>query len=293
MIINNKRGIHIIRHAEFTKRLKICLVDSILMTFITLGILAISAGWVQLFLSFATSAHEAKQISNQIALMLILTVMAADVWMFVYLPARFGGTPGTLFFEHRVVMGDARPATTEAIVARHIPVFCLLLLGFGVMWSVYTAPGSDFTRLSYHLCLWTWYIWIFGNLTIMSLNYRHLTISDLLSGTGIVTKESVIYRIEEEPEDDKEEEGKADKKAAGKDNEETEKHWTCIYDDDEEYWNTIVSEMWEEMQQLANQAYWQGSLDLPDTHDTEELAASAGKPSADEEPPRKRLQSDR
>lgn len=259
MIIDTKYGIRVINYAGFDKRLGASMIDAILMAFIAFGVMAISAGWVQLFMSFASSAHESQKIMQQVAMLLVGIVMAADVWLFVYLPIRFGGTPGTLFFEHRIVSGDFRLAKPEAIIIRHAPVFFLMLLGFGVILSTYSNPGSGFTKASFSLCLWTWYIWIFGNLLIMALSDKHLTISDVLAGTGIVSKNSVIYWVETEETEEEEaaaaEVAEAEKKKLAESVPLEEKHWTCIYDDDEEYWEQVIAALWQDVNQLATTAY--------------------------------------
>lgn len=124
------------------------------------------------------------------------------IWYNIYLPKKYGGTPGKLAVSITIVKLDGEPIDWNEAILRHIVLLTLALLASIVMIvtlmeadeETYTSLGW-LQRSQYLMSLspgffkaynWISNIWIYSEFIVLLTNKRKRAIHDFIAGTVIV-----------------------------------------------------------------------------------------------------------
>ena len=126
------------------------------------------------------------------------------LWYYVYLVARYGGTPGKLLLDMRIAMTDGSPATTNAAALRYSVMFVLSILSsLALLLAVLKMTDDEYFSLAYLArsqrmveLAPPWYqtvnilmqIWIWGEFVTMLLNKKRRAIHDFMAGTVVIKR---------------------------------------------------------------------------------------------------------
>lgn len=124
------------------------------------------------------------------------------LWYNVYLPKKYGGTPGKLAVGISIIRLNGQPIDWKEAILRHIVLFILTILSSIVMTSsLLVADEETFTSLSwlqqsqylmslspifYKFYTWTSNIWIYSEFVVLLTNKRKRAIHDFIAGTVII-----------------------------------------------------------------------------------------------------------
>jgi len=124
------------------------------------------------------------------------------IWYHIYLPKKYGGTPGKLAVGITIVKLDGQPIDWKEAILRHIVLLILTLLASIIMIvTIMEADEETYTSLGwlersqYLMTLspgffkfynWTNNIWIYSEFIVLLTNKRKRAIHDFIAGTVIV-----------------------------------------------------------------------------------------------------------
>jgi len=124
------------------------------------------------------------------------------IWYHIYLPKKYGGTPGKLAVGITIVKLDGQPIDWQEAILRHIVLLILTLLASIIMIvTIMEADEETYTSLGwlersqYLMTLspgffkfynWTNNIWIYSEFIVLLTNKRKRAIHDFIAGTVIV-----------------------------------------------------------------------------------------------------------
>ncbi len=130
---------------------------------------------------------------------------------YVYLPKKYGGTPGKLIMGLKIIRLDGKPIGWQEAIMRHLVLFILnlltlLILAFAILkadsgtfesmgWIKQTQYLQSFFPLLVLLTLWANNIWVWGELIILLTNPRKRAAHDYMANTVIV-KSIYVNKIE-------------------------------------------------------------------------------------------------
>jgi uncharacterized RDD family membrane protein YckC len=126
------------------------------------------------------------------------------LWYYIYLPKKYGGTPGKLVAGITIIRLDGAFIGWEEAILRHIVLAALTLAGIVVMISA-LRQADEATFMSYnwwqqskylmslspksfHVYTWATNIWIYGEFIVLLTNKRKRAVHDFIAGTVIVRK---------------------------------------------------------------------------------------------------------
>ena len=132
----------------------------------------------------------------------IIPNLIFGLWYHVYLPKKYGGTPGKLVVGISIIRLDGQPIDWKEAILRHIVQFSLIILSSIVMTSsLLGADEETFTSLSwlqqsqylmslspvfFKFYTWTSNIWIYSEFVVLLTNKRKRAVHDFIAGTVIV-----------------------------------------------------------------------------------------------------------
>ena len=132
----------------------------------------------------------------------IIPNLAFGLWYNIYLPKKYGGTPGKLVVGIKIIRLNGQPINWREAILRHIVLFILTILSSIMFVScLLSADDSIFTNLSwmgqsqylmtlspvfFTVYTWTTNIWIYSEFIVMLTNKRKRAIHDFIAGTVIV-----------------------------------------------------------------------------------------------------------
>ncbi len=141
-----------------------------------------------------------------------------NLWYYVYLPKRYGATPGKLIMGMQIIRLDGEKIGWREAFLRHLVMFILAISGAAL--TIYGMSKTDeatFESLSWlqqsqHLMsfspillvIYTWLSngWFWSELIVLLTNPRKRALHDYIAGTVIV-KKMYVSRIQEEMNADK------------------------------------------------------------------------------------------
>jgi uncharacterized RDD family membrane protein YckC len=142
----------------------------------------------------------------------IIPILSFSLWYHIYLPKKYGGTPGKLVVGIRIIKLDGQSIGWKEAILRHIVSFALTILSsVSMIIGLLEADEEIFTRLSwlqqsqYLMSLspilfkfnaWTSNIWFYSELVVLLTNKRKRAIHDFIAGTVIV-RTKYLDKIEE------------------------------------------------------------------------------------------------
>lgn len=134
------------------------------------------------------------------------------LWYYIYLPKKYGGTPGKLLVGIKIVKIDGRPIGWDEAVLRHVVLLVLQIFSFVITIIALDLADEDiYLRLSwlersaYLTALMPGYfraytlvsnVWVWSELIVLLTNPRKRAFHDYMAGTVIIKKrfEEAIFR---------------------------------------------------------------------------------------------------
>ncbi len=128
--------------------------------------------------------------------------LAFQIWYYIYLPKKYGGTAGKLVAGVKIIRLDGKPIGWKEAILRHSVMFVLTILSS--IWMINCLMQADETifmslgwlqRSQYLMTLspdffkfYTWVsnIWIYSEFIVLLTNERKRAIHDFIAGTVIV-----------------------------------------------------------------------------------------------------------
>jgi uncharacterized RDD family membrane protein YckC len=126
------------------------------------------------------------------------------LWYYIYLPKKYGGTPGKLVAGITIIRLDGESIGWEEAILRHIVLAALTLAGIIIMISA-LRQADEATFMSYswwrqsqyllslspksfNVYTWATNIWVYGEFIVLLTNKRRRAVHDFIAGTVIVRK---------------------------------------------------------------------------------------------------------
>jgi len=171
-------------YAGFWRRLGALVVDTLVLLPLT-GLALWGTGHSRLFYAYW-----------------LLPSLAFNLWFYVHLVRRYGGTPGKLALKMRIAMRDGAPVTVKAALLRNAPLFILSGLA-SVAAALACLQMDDTVYLSLDFLdrgkameklMPAWYpavfillqLWIWAEFVTMLLNRQRRAVHDLIAGTVVI-----------------------------------------------------------------------------------------------------------
>jgi uncharacterized RDD family membrane protein YckC len=142
----------------------------------------------------------------------IIPTFLFGLWYNIYLPKRFGGTPGKLLIGIKILRIDGLQINWKEAILRHIvlllftflnitlTIYCVLKADnstyLSLSWIKKSHYLTSFSPLLFKIYIWSTNIWTYSELLVLSTNKRKRAIHDYIAGTVIV-KEKYIDKIRE------------------------------------------------------------------------------------------------
>ncbi|HLN96751.1 MAG TPA: RDD family protein [Flavobacterium sp.] len=134
------------------------------------------------------------------------------LWYYIYLPKKYGGTPGKLLVGIKILKIDGRPIGWDEAVLRHVVLLVLQI--FNVVITIMALDLADediyltlswFEKSAYLTALMPGYfraytlvssVWVWSELIVLLTNPRKRAFHDYMAGTVIIKKryEAAIVR---------------------------------------------------------------------------------------------------
>lgn len=143
----------------------------------------------------------------------VIPSLIFGLWYHIYLPKKYGGTPGKLAVGISIIRLDGKLISWNEAILRHIVLFFITILGsIAMMISLLQVDEEIFMNLGwlqqsqylvalspvfFALHKWVSNIWIWSELIVLLTNERKRAIHDFIAGTVIV-KTKYIEKIREE-----------------------------------------------------------------------------------------------
>jgi uncharacterized RDD family membrane protein YckC len=151
-------------------------------------------------------------LGKNIFFMTIIPNILFALWYNIYLPKKYGGTPGKLIVGNKIIRLDGEPIQWKEAILRHIVMFALTILNVIVMticllkaddetfkslgWLQRSQYLMSLSPLFFKLYTWISNIWIYSEFVVLLTNKRKRAIHDFIAGTVIV-KSIYINQIRE------------------------------------------------------------------------------------------------
>lgn len=177
-------GIHDSLYAGFWSRLGSLLLDAIFM---------IPIVFLTLYLN---------GLGKNIYFITFIPNFLFGLWYGIYLPKKYGGTPGKLVVGIKIIRIDGEPIDWKESILRYSINLVIILFSVIMMTvCILQVDDSVFTSLSwlnqsqylmtlsptfFKVHIWISNIWIYGELVVLLTNKRKRAIHDFIAGTVIV-----------------------------------------------------------------------------------------------------------
>lgn len=141
-------------------------------------------------------------LSRSIYFYTIIPNLLFALWYNVYLPKKYGGTPGKLAVGITIIKLNGQPIDWKEAILRHIVLLSLTVLGSVIIVvTIMEADEETYTRLGwlqrsqylmslspvfFKLYNWASNIWIYSEFIVLLTNRRKRAIHDFIAGTVIV-----------------------------------------------------------------------------------------------------------
>lgn len=187
-------GVNDTLYADFWSRL-----GSLLLDFVFL----IPFGWLMLYFNTTT---------KYAILYTAIPNLLFSIFYHIYLPKKYGGTPGKLIAGIKIIRLDGQPIGYKEAFIRHSILLLLTAMNLVIVimamskaddgvyqslsWLQQTQYLMSFEPGAYRLNLWLNNIWVYGELIVLLTNKRKRAVHDFMAGTVIV-KTKYIEKIRE------------------------------------------------------------------------------------------------
>jgi uncharacterized RDD family membrane protein YckC len=128
------------------------------------------------------------------------------VFFYVYLVKRFGGTPGKLLLNQRIVRVSGEPVGYREAILRYAVLFCLTEIGaLGIVIGALSLTDGEYATLTFHTrgirlreAAPPWYgaihiaeqIWIWSEFLVLLTNKKKRALHDFMAGTVVIWRDS-------------------------------------------------------------------------------------------------------
>lgn len=179
-------GIHDNIYAGFGPRLASLLLDALVM---------FPLGFIVLYLNSSDKDMYFYTFLPNFIIML---------WYHIYLPKKYGGTPGKLIMGIRIIKLDGYEIDWKEAILRHsviaaLTVFNIILMTNSILkaddaifnslsWTEQTQYLMSLSPLLFTVYIWFSNIWTWGELIVLLTNPRKRALHDYIAGTVIVKK---------------------------------------------------------------------------------------------------------
>lgn len=146
--------------------------------------------------------HYLNGLGKNIFFITILPNILFALWYNIYLPKKYGGTPGKLVVGNKIIRLDGQYIEWKEAFLRHIILFIFTILSVIMMTiCLLKADNETYTNLGwlersqylmtlsplfFKIYAWTSNIWIYSEFVILLTNKRKRAIHDFIAGTVIV-----------------------------------------------------------------------------------------------------------
>jgi uncharacterized RDD family membrane protein YckC len=182
-------------YAGFGPRLASLLLDTIIMMPLIWGILYLN------------------HTSKEMFFYTIIPNMIVGLWYHIYLPKKYGGTPGKLIMGMQILKLDGKSIGWKEAFLRHSIILALTIFNIvlmtdailkadnetyiGLSWIQQTQYLTSLSPVLFTIYLWLSNIWTWSELIVLLTNPRKRALHDYVAGTVIV-KKIYVQRIREE-----------------------------------------------------------------------------------------------
>lgn len=141
-------------------------------------------------------------LGKNIFFITILPNILFALWYNIYLPKKYGGTPGKLVVGNKIIRLDGQYIKWKEAFLRHIILFIFTILSVIMMticllkadnetyknlgWLERSQYLMTLSPLFFKIYAWTSNIWIYSEFVILLTNKRKRAIHDFIAGTVIV-----------------------------------------------------------------------------------------------------------
>lgn len=163
-----------------------------------------------LVLPVAVVAMYLNSLGKNVYFYTILPHLAFTFWFNIYLPKKYGATPGKSTVGIRIIRMDGQPIGWKEAILRHaILLFLTLLSGVMMIYCLSQADEEEFAKLPWlkqteylmtfapvFFLVYTWIsnLWVYSEFVVLLTNKRKRAIHDFIAGTVIV-KEKYLDQI--------------------------------------------------------------------------------------------------
>ena len=172
------------------------------------GIFVLPVAYLSLYLN---------SFGKNIYFLTIIPTLLFTLWYGIFLPKRYGGTPGKLAVGLKIIRLDGEAIGWKESILRYSIDFVISLFSVILMTvSILNADDSIYTNISwlkqslyltslapFFFKIYTWInnIWVYGELIVLLTNKRKRAIHDFIAGTVIV-KSKYIDQIRQTIQED-------------------------------------------------------------------------------------------
>jgi len=172
------------------------------------GIFVLPVAYLSLYLN---------SFGKNIYFLTIIPTLLFTLWYGIFLPKRYGGTPGKLAVGLKIIRLDGEAIGWKESILRYSIDFVISLFSVILMTvSILNADDSIYTNISwlkqslyltslapffFKICTWINNIWVYGELIVLLTNKRKRAIHDFIAGTVIV-KSKYIDQIRQTIQED-------------------------------------------------------------------------------------------
>ncbi|GEL11803.1 hypothetical protein FGL01_25420 [Flavobacterium glycines] len=134
----------------------------------------------------------------------IIPNLLIGIWYNIYLPKKYGGTPGKLIAGIKIIKINGKPIGWKEAILRHSVLFILTIFSVIVMiisllkanetvfnslgWLKQTEYLMSLAAIPFMVHAWTSNIWIYSEFFVLLTNKRKRAVHDFIAGTVIVRK---------------------------------------------------------------------------------------------------------
>ena len=132
----------------------------------------------------------------------IIPNLLFGIWYNIYLPKKYGGTPGKLIAGIKIIKMDGKPIGWKEAILRHSVILVLTIFSVITMilclskadetifnnlgWYKRTEYLMSLATIPFMIHVWASNIWIYGEFIVLLTNKRKRAAHDFIAGTVIV-----------------------------------------------------------------------------------------------------------
>jgi uncharacterized RDD family membrane protein YckC len=132
----------------------------------------------------------------------LIPLVLFGLWFHVYLVSKYGGTPGKLLLDLRIIKVSGKPAQLSTAFVRNLPNFAFdTLWRFGMAIALFHMTDAEYFALNHHKhfaevakmappwCHWieiASLVWALSELVVLLTNRKRRALHDFIAGTVVI-----------------------------------------------------------------------------------------------------------